>query len=114
MTSQLSFLGRPARYVPITAQRWDWHWKVYVAAATPIIVAEFHGIFVNAKQRREVAAGTRAQVDYVHRTITECTTTLGAIHPDSVNAPYAKLRRLGLLTICVWEIVHFFTDGQAV
>jgi len=82
-------------------------------AGGAMTAAEFHGIWVNAQQRRELAQGLREQVDYVHRTITEVVLTLAALHPDSVNAPFAKLRRLALLVLIVWMLVHFFTNGKA-
>ena len=106
------FPAKPPRYVPLGAQRWDWHWKVYAVCASPIAAAELHGILVNAQQRREVDMGLRETVDYLHRTITECVCAVFAFHPDSWNGPWAKVRRLALLFLLVWMIVHFWTNAE--
>lgn len=111
--ANVPFLLRPGRAVPPGVRRYDWHSKLYAACVTPALAAEFHGIYVNAMQRLEVAQGRRQTVDYCHRTITECICAIFCFHPDSWNAPYAKVRRLALLILMVWMIVHFFSNGRA-
>ena len=109
----LPFTRRPGRTPPLGVQRWDWHfWAVYALCASPIAVQEVRAILINARQRREVAAGLRATVDYCHRTITECVTAVFAFHPDTRTGPYAKLRRVLLVWVLAWLVVHFLGDGE--
>jgi len=109
------FLLQPGRDVPPGARRWDAsYWLVYALGFSPILVREFQAIAENTRQRREVAQGIRDHVDYCHRTITEIVCALACFHPDDWNKPFAKLRRLALIVLLVWMIVHFVSNARTV
>jgi hypothetical protein len=109
----LPFTRKPGRVPPLGVQRWDPEfWVPYLIGAGFLAVPEVRGILINAQQRREVRLGLREMVDYCHRTITECVTALAAFHPDTRNVPWAKVRRVLLVWVLAWLVVHFLSNGD--
>jgi hypothetical protein len=112
----LPFTRQPGRIPPLGVQRWDpEYWVPYVIGVGGFLaVPEVRGILVNMRQRREVRMGLREQVDYCHRTITECVTALAAFHPDTRDVPWAKVRRTVLVCTLAWLCVHFLSNAETV